>query len=280
MFSDSSFGTNAVIVAHSQGGLVSRLAIRTDSVRGLITIGTPHQGAPIAGEGGTLFTLGEEITGDDGLVYDLLGNACADDAALCDNYDTAFELIDGAVALATDALDGALIYTGETDADITDMEVGSPTIDSFETQYYLEKTGSRYSIVVDDVYETLGPFRLWEDVTDATTDADAMSWVGSVEAETALDIQFEDDPEEDPDYTDHSLGADALFDLGIVVNRYCSDIWNEDIVGSYSNDALIPTSSQEMPNSTDVYSLQYVSHTEETTQSTTIQGRLNALTGR
>jgi pimeloyl-ACP methyl ester carboxylesterase len=46
---------NFVLVGHSQGGLISRSAAqrRTDLVRGVVTIGTPHQGALLARNGRT-----------------------------------------------------------------------------------------------------------------------------------------------------------------------------------------------------------------------------------
>jgi triacylglycerol esterase/lipase EstA (alpha/beta hydrolase family) len=43
--------TNSILVGHSQGGLVSRYATRSQAARGILTVATPNGGAPIAGAG-------------------------------------------------------------------------------------------------------------------------------------------------------------------------------------------------------------------------------------
>ena len=43
-----SLANDVGVVAHSMGGIISRLASREHQTQGLITIGSPHHGAPIA----------------------------------------------------------------------------------------------------------------------------------------------------------------------------------------------------------------------------------------
>ncbi len=73
--------------------------------------------------------------------------------------------------------------------------------------------------------------------------------------------------------------AAAIDDMGFFLYDFCPIDWNYNIVGSGSNDAIVPYQSQTMPGSTTL-TLLYKAHSEETSQATTIRGALDQMTNR
>ena len=276
------FGPSGVLVGHSQGGLVSRLASRSGPVFGIITIGSPHNGAPIAGAGAAIL-LDLALTNWDFLTgYDDLQDACDpeyDD--LCLNSTEALDYIAPAFELVENALGIGVAYFGTAWQDLSDLQPGSNVILDLQNNYNQEQTGGhRTSIVADDNLEYTGPFRLFESVNQSVADAQTASNFGSILIFAGEEILDGDDPDTDPNYDEHQEGGSAVQDLGAFIYDLCPFIWNVQFVGSTANDGFVPTSSQTMPNSDRVFQLQNVAHTEETNQAGTIRNELDRMTNR
>ena len=95
--SSSGVGPATIVVGHSQGGLVSRMATRTSPVLGLLTIGSPHAGAPIANSRTQLQIDVGEVNLDEALIQ-------IDMPEFCDNHPDDFDcsneqVVEDAIAL-------------------------------------------------------------------------------------------------------------------------------------------------------------------------------------
>ncbi len=276
------FGTtNTILVGHSQGGLVSRLATRSRQVFGIMSIGTPHQGVPIvqafsAIEGNLALADADFYDAYDNL-QDEIGCNGLDDP-ICDDVVPGLDYLSAATSLVLAALTVGDEYASWRWSDLADLAPTSTVIlDSLETGYGAEQASSRLSIVCDDDDEDAGPFRLIAGATAAEVDAGLLSSYGMVIGFSGVGIELDDDSDTDPNYFAHT---EAGFDMeevgGLMVNF--SDLYNG-WVGSYSNDGLVPTYSQQMPNSAKI-PIGNVSHTEETLQAVTIKNGLDNMTGR
>ena len=87
-----------------------------------------------------------------------------------------------------------------------------------------------------------------------------MAWDG-------LGIAMNADQDYDSNYYGHLLAAAALGEAGSFLYNF-DFFWNYDIVGSPSNDCVVPYASQIMVNSGAVIPLHGLSHTEETSGGT------------
>jgi pimeloyl-ACP methyl ester carboxylesterase len=54
-------GANPLVVAHSMGGIIARDLSHQTSLSGILTLGSPHQGAAIANSGGWMATRAADI---------------------------------------------------------------------------------------------------------------------------------------------------------------------------------------------------------------------------
>lgn len=173
-----------------------------------------------------------------------------------------------------------------SDDDMGDMNPGSATIAGLQSGYGSEQTGGRrLSIQVDDEEEFTGPFRflygadLGSTVSqEAENKASDMATIGLALELWGIHLEGTIDPS-DIDAADEEEMAAAMDDMGFFLYDFCPIDWNYNIVGSPSNDAIVPFESQAMPGSSTL-SLVGAAHNEETSQATTIRGALDTMTGR
>lgn len=285
--SGTGVASSTILVGHSQGGLVARIATRTTPVAGILTIGTPHAGAPIVGSSSELLLDETEIGLDEYLAVTNLQN-------FCDNHpdDDACQVPGQAVDYAAAGL-GLFELGGGVAAewtlsydDMPEMDPGSLTIAGLQSGYASEQTGGRrVSIQVDDEEEETGPFRVLygadlgstasQEAENATSDMATIGFLlelWGIHAETVID------PDE-PGALDEGEMAGAMDDMGFFLQQFCPIDWNYDFVGSWANDGIVPWVYQTMPGSTTL-SLNYKAHNEETGQASTILGALNFMTSR
>lgn len=279
--------SSTILVGHSQGGLVSRLATVSTGVAGILTIGTPHAGAPIVGSGPGLAVDIAEVTLDEVLAVTNL-------PTFCDNHPE-----DATCQVPGQAVDYAVLGLGLFELgggvwaewtlnndDLHDMNPSSGTIAGLQSGYGSEQTGGRrVSIQVDDQMEWTGPFRflygadLGSTVSqEAENKASDMATVGLLLELWGIHLEATIDPE-DPDAFNEEEMAAAMDDMGFFLYDFCPIDWNYNIVGSASNDGIVPWTNQVMPGS-NTLTLLYKAHNEETTQGSTILGALNQMTGR
>lgn len=284
---NSGHGPATILVAHSQGGLVSRIATRTTPVAGIITIGTPHAGAPIVASGPGFQADLVEVGVDEALTVLNLPD-------FCDNYpdDEVCQIPGQTVAYAVSGL-GLFELAGGVWAewtlnndDMHDMDPGSATIAGLQSGYASEQTGlHRVSIQVDDQQEWTGPFRflygadLGSTVSqEAQHAASDMATIGLILELYGIHLEARLDPEDINYFNDEEMAA-SMEDMGFFLYDFCPIDWNYNIVGSASNDAVVPYQNQAMPGSSTV-TLFDAAHNEETGQSRTIRAELDLMTGR
>jgi pimeloyl-ACP methyl ester carboxylesterase len=201
---------STIIVGHSQGGLVSRIATRTTGVGGILTIGTPHNGATIVTSGVELVDDLAEVGLDEVTAVTYL-------RTFCDNHpgNDACEVPGQAAYYSSErlaALDVIVTawaeFTLNAD-DLHDMAPGSATIAGLQSGYASEQTGGRrVSVQVDDEEEYTGPFRYLHNAdlgsttsVEAENSASAMATYGFVLEIWGINIETTLDPD-DPDVFD------------------------------------------------------------------------------
>ena len=254
-----SYGPNAIFVGHSQGGLVSRYAHRTDSVSGLVTIGTPHAGADIAGSVGTFATYLLEAAVASGSVAYL-----SDLDTFDEHYLTAQSAMSHALsaqALFLAVTDVALFWIFSDNAALNDMTPGSALLSGalgINTNPGLEKIGARHAIasVIDGGYDG-GPARLFLNAQDSeAVGEDLLLWAYQLESD-GLDLW---------NITGgwHVIAVFGLLDLSALIGNFAG-FWHYDVVGGIPNDVVVPAGSAlALPNFNTTWQITGPSHFDET----------------
>ena len=280
--------SSMILVGHSQGGLVSRLTTRTDSVLGVLTIGSPHDGAPLVTAAASIEVYLALLDVDFYIAWDgLQDEADCDpiDDPICNWVPAALDYLAPGTTLGMVALGLGDAYASWRYTDLAQLAPGSAAIDTLEVSYAHEKAAIRSSITVDDGDEDAGPFRLvYPPYPAASPNADdyaaALFYYGINMAYDGLAIEVLDDYDTDYNYLEHQEAGFALEEAGAFIGDF-SYYWNYWVSGGWPNDGVVPTPNQTMPNSTYTFAITSgVSHTEETIQYLVITGRLNQMTGR
>jgi PGAP1-like protein len=282
VLSDSGYGPGAILVGHSQGGLVSRLAIRSDSVFGILTIGSPHAGTSLADAAGSINSYATTVS-----IASETARSGLDDEAFCDPFD------DPICNDALDALDQlgfgftpwqaafaiGQAYTNTFDPDLAQLSPFSSVIaDTLQTLYAGERAARRFSIQVEDDDEEAGPFRLTAPASVADPEMENMIITGVELALDGLGIATRADPENDPNYLEHEEAGDALSVMGPILDGF-PYLWNDWVAHGFANDGAVPYASQVIPNALRNIPLSGFSHTEETSQAFLILSSLDLMRG-
>jgi hypothetical protein len=166
------------------------------------------------------------------------------------------------------------------------MNPGSSTIAGLQSGYGSERTGGRrVSIQVDDQEEWTGPFRIryGADLNstlsqEAENKASDMATTGLLLELWGIHLEAAIDPG-DIDAINEEEMAGAMDDMGFFLYDFCPIDWNYNIVGSASNDGIVPFENQVMPAST-TQTLFFKAHNEETSQADFIRAALDQMTNR
>ena len=273
------YGTSSFLVGHSQGGLISRLAARSDSVAGLVTMGTPNQGMPLVDAHFEIEGYVALLSVDYATVFNDLADeddCFPDEDSICQYVPDALNAMAIGAPLGLTALNIGLEYASTAWQDLGDMSPSSSVILGLEAQPGLERVGKRGYIQFDDADESAGPFRLIHDESDANGEMTVLNAYGLEMAFDGVSIEIGDDASTDPGYIYHQEAGETLEDMGAILDGFAY-IWNQWVAGGFGNDGLIPWSSQPLPNAS--FSAQVIgfSHTEETSQGGTLATLLDRM---
>lgn len=264
---NANVGSGAFLTGHSQGGLISRKASRTYAAGAILTIGTPHYGAPIAGSvddaslwfgvlGGALLTATYSL---DDVLNDPFSVHYRDVAAALPEASWLYGFALEAVALMLQ------VIPQTNNLALDDLSGATSFLGTLNSQAGSESGGTRRQAIVVQVDGGYlgGVLRLGVSAELADALGSDINAAGNILIASSIGIESECGPAH-LDWLDHTLGAIALFDAGLQLVDYPA-WWSFDIVGGYPSDMVVPTWSQEMPSST-VPALNFAgpSHVQET----------------
>lgn len=269
--SSNAFDGSSILLAHSMGGLVSRQATHYYPVFGVLTIGTPHLGAAIAGGSPALLNYSATLS-----TYDFLinlefqdvrndpGNYLYPYVQVFDNdyADAMYVVLDG-ISI------GGSFWLNWCCQSLNDMTPsGWPGADGFIDNLNgntgLEQATQRRAIRVQlDGGYLGGPFRLVQDQYIADNTGNFINYYGNAVVDDGLEVWGHLDPD-DPYYDQHEYGAFYAMDQGNEI-QYFADWWHYNMVGGVPNDALIYFGAQGMPNGDTVDETNGYMHTDEPT---------------
>jgi len=273
-----SIGSNAYVVAHSMGGLTSRQLTRLRIVQGVVTIGTPHQGAQVANGYAPVFTkngiawttnLGAHLA-----LNDFVQNGNWEDP-LWGRAANALNNIDVSLGAWTLAFGAFTDLQLSAHSSLTDLAPGSTFLNTLNSTESSVSVSHRKGIISElaDGYMG-GPLALVESASAANMHGSQIQLMAALAGVDAIAFVMEENSELD-------LGARwsasaALGDYSYNLATF-SDWWTYSIVGNYPHDGLIPTSSQAYPQGG---SPQYAlfPHTSETTDVTQLLAVLDSWT--
>jgi len=277
--------SNSVVVAHSMGGLVARKLYQSyASAAALITIGTPHTGAPIASRA--------DVTGY--LLTKWIG-------ALATPFEHLLGVGNG-LYIAQNALFGLIqtlmpsIVNREADlsrGSVQDMVPGSEFLQNLNANPLSTLPTTHYPIYGDEDWQSM-----WR-LLDAWTTGSGIESGNGYAYEQGLEytyltmwaiadltggwyfMDYLENYEENPSLAEYALQlafwwwgiAGDFYDGYYVLANEMQEDWDRDMVGSkinglwYSDDALIPYYSQAPDFVSDERKIQalHVNHREETT---------------
>jgi pimeloyl-ACP methyl ester carboxylesterase len=290
----SGFGSNTAAIAHSQGGLIARRASMSSPLSAIMTVGTPHDGAPVASPESQQYFRDylENVSYDLGgfLVIELWLGDCfpvapeiqatdwqciAEDFALA--WSIGYAINRGASALANN-------FLGSADA-LHDLTPGSSFLDTLNSAASLQQQASNvptrlaFKVELDGGYYG-GPLRLVMGGEDADELGFEIAEAGDELEWNALDHIMS------VDWDAPYAGALVLAflseaDLGVLAqvlpNVWCNTIsfnWN-----CTPSDAIVPTDRQSypFPSSPDVL-IVGPAHNQETSDPQVYVAFQNALT--
>lgn len=263
-----SLPTNTIAVGHSNGGVVSREWARLRQLGGIVTIGTPHKGAPIIANlaGWAAFTGSTR-----GMV-----NQVFSAFTYGTDWTWVFAIVESALLVASDyslwSLTNLISVLGVTTATpvMPQMAPGSSYLTSLNSSSNLSKEASRAPkrvgiVSVASNFYTAGPAR-----AIAPDQADAIATTMYAVAGTLLYwgnyILINASPS-DFDATDQALALIAAADQILAIDpMYCRMVSRIDLAACEQNDGLVPVSSQAYPGAPNIY-IQGPAHRREKQQS-------------
>lgn len=251
----SSLPANTVVVGHSNGGIVARAWSRTRPVGGLVTIGTPHQGAPIlphfyayadfhASTPGLLnwvlgaFTMPSSWTS---IIY-YVSNTLSwmSDFSLWSVANLAATLgIDAAMPVAFDMVPGSLYLTSLNSGQNLAREArdvpGRVGIVSVAHNFYFAGPARAFApdqadLIAAGLYSSAYGLLFWSSYITSQADPSDMTAFHQASTLSAL--------------AGHMLEVDPY---------YCRLISSWNVSECLPNDGIVPFTSQEFPNAPNIY---------------------------
>jgi hypothetical protein len=262
------FGSNTILLGHSQGGLVARALSQNTPVHAIVSIGTPHLGAPIAGKlnsitlkagwiGFSAFVIRQALESVRGEFYDPMWDEVNNlPPDVVNAVDNGWMLGFAAAMIA--------YFNHYAGVALAELSGESGTIGGLNFNYQVERVVSRRAIVgqLDWGYDG-GPLRLIMSAADATIAGQQITWDGVELAFYGSSFLMNSDLYESSHMMDLSLAAGLMIDVGLEVARFRT-WWHYDVVGDEScNDGIVPCANQVMPGAQFVAPI-LATHLEET----------------
>lgn len=248
---NSAGGSNYILVGHSQGGLISRYAAqqyqtannKQNTVAGIVTLDTPHQGAPIAVSGSVPIIA--TFAGAGIWLWDSAGCSSPNDNFVC--WMAAVLFFGGPVV--------AEAWDLSTIPSLADLTPGSPflsQLNSFTETFQRAGVVSYTPMWFNEMRILDNAFFGWAgcDYPDAGCGERAIAQdTQIVFGEVVFFFVFSTVEEFfDPDNFDYWFSEAEVF-LKILVGMEIPDVfWNAIVSGFSSSDAIVPTSSQNYPS--------------------------------
>jgi len=269
---------DVAIIGHSMGGIIARLASRHHRTQGILTIGTPNLGAPLAGAivgypWGSPLTWYNWLSGITGAMA--LGSLPDNNGAWVGPFLSWYDIENAKIDTwntVEDMLGLSLLdfteFLGTTPA-IKDLVPGSPAMLDLNSDFGVsqEKTGKRGSIApsLDYADYPSGPFILLYGSNGGASRqmGDYLQWRGGATFFDGLNLWAGADWN-NIEFWDQVFAGFTLMDLGMMESSYWL-FWNEIVIGGIPNDGVVPVWSMVMPKSDHVfYPFAPVLHTDET----------------
>jgi pimeloyl-ACP methyl ester carboxylesterase len=286
--SSHSLSSNAVIVGHSQGGLVARYASRSTSLLGLLTVASPNAGAPIASSYAQTYAISlESLAGFElfeinqglGLAWDVCP-FCADRWYNVTTYLNDFAAI---VGTGFEVVKGVPFLN--SNPHLGDLAPGSGVISSLQTNPGLELAADREAIAVDVVDYAAAPFRL---TAGTEADADALAQLVAI---WATELNFDGDQIYFEATNGDCYDADMcprIANVGNAMVTYAELVANLPLdvnyylIGGVPNDGLVPTANEALPGKAPIRTQLHITHNQVLwdNNGTDILGAMDFITGR
>jgi pimeloyl-ACP methyl ester carboxylesterase len=274
------FGTNTFMVGHSQGGLISRYATELTPAQAVITVGTPHGGAPVAVMGNYFNAVLDEASYDLGTVLVInswFGDwlpGTSPDWPVNFGRDVAYAWLIGYIIDTGFDWTTAQFLNGQPS--LNDLAPGSPFLTDLNSDANVAReagavpTRVAFNVQLDGGYWG-GPFRLRLGAASSDYLGQLLVSYGWFLEQNAIMDYFSLDWS-DPYFPQYVLGLFAAFDLGSIAgswpNIWCfTTSWNW---GCEPSDGVVPTARQYYPGGTN-YLVTGPAHTQETSDLRVIQ---------
>lgn len=259
--------SSPAFVGHSQGGLISRYTTRAVAADALITVGSPHFGAPFAARRNYIrdeFIFGTLLTQNAYLSLLFLGASTYD-------YEYRYERGLGAVATILASINSVFPFVadrmiGRISGALNDLEPGSPFLNELNANAGAEQVPSSERISVLAQVEPSGyenmPFR----AALAPGLAAGLSAFTLVSGFLAYEIGYSylgTAVTGNGDWREYVVAIDML-----AVGQYAlglPDRWNNYVApDGGAHDGIVPSSNMRMPNTGQGFLLSAYNHVEET----------------
>lgn len=271
---------NAISTGHSQGGLVARWASRDQTVLGILTVGSPNAGAPIARQLPTVFSYLGTLA-DDGSVIaaDIADLEFSTDIGLSIIWDDWLGIISAAPGAASLAFENYINEFFARQPNIQELQPTSTTVLSLVSNPGLERAASRQAIVADLLDYYAGSFRLTS-ISQQVAD-DGMAAIQAIGALALFDgdLLINSNPEGDENALLHQAAGFAMTEEGAILVGL-PDICNYQLVGGVPNDGLLPTSVESLPDRGPLFTAAGLTHNDLLNDSDHIISALNLMSGR
>ena len=271
---------NTISMGHSQGGLVGRWASRDQTVLGILTVGSPNAGAPIASQLPTVFSYLGTLSDDGALVAaDLIDLEFTTDLGLSVIWNDWVEIISLGPGVGSLAFENYLNQFFARQPNIQELQPTSATVLSLVSNPGLERASSRQAIVADLLDYYAGSFRLTS-INQQVAD-DGMAAIQTIGALAVIDgdLLINSNPDQDENAILHEAAGFSMIEEGAILVGL-PDICNYQLVGGVPNDGLLPTAVESLPDKGPLFTAAGLTHNDLLNDSNHIIAALNLMSGR
>lgn len=247
-------GTNAILIGHSMGGVVSRYTARSTPVLGLLTVATPNFGANVADPLTMTTIVGQEAMA--GIFLFDMNQVNSTHFQSCDGCgEIWYEATTGVTDVVALLGAGFELYNAIPflfgNPYTADLKPSSPWISGLIENPGLEQATFRQAIAVDVQDYAAAPFRLAYTAATADYYASYLAYYGMyLMLQGGYLVTIASDPSRCWDEYNCGViigGGQAMGNLGQLIEDV-PWVANYAIIGGIPNDALVPTYAESLPD--------------------------------